>query len=56
MDLRVEAYLEQRIEALVSEGKINDAAIDKAVSKGLLRAEKAAEVKGKKPPKGGPKK
>jgi ribosomal protein S20 len=45
-------YLEKRIEALVAAGRLTDQQIDKAVSKGLLRQEKAAAVKSKKP-KGG---
>lgn len=38
------AYIEQRIEALAVAGRLTDAQIDKAVQKGLLRAAKAAEV------------
>jgi len=47
----VNAYIESRIEALTKAGRLNDTQINKAVSKGLLRAEKAQAVKGKKPPK-----
>jgi ribosomal protein S20 len=45
------AYIEQRIEALTAAGRLDDAAIDKAVAKGLLKAEKAAGIKSKKPKK-----
>jgi hypothetical protein len=43
------AYIEQRIEALTVAGRLDDTAIDKAVAKGLLRAEKAQAIKAKKP-------
>jgi ribosomal protein S20 len=45
----VNAYIESRIEALTKAGRLDDKAIDKAVSKGLLKAEKAQAIKAKKP-------
>jgi hypothetical protein len=53
----VAAYIESRIEALVEQGRLPDAAVDKAAAKGLLRAERVAEVKAKRlhgPPAGSP--
>jgi len=44
-------YIEQRIEKLTIDGRLDDAQIDKAVAKGLLSANKAAAAKAKKPPK-----
>jgi hypothetical protein len=43
----VNEYIESRIEVLAKQGRIKATAVDRAVAKGLLRADKAAEVKGK---------